>query len=189
MPMGFKRAAATSEEDDYSYIDKSSDRQLVFTPQPNEVVVTFHDRLSDTVLNKLTQALPLTISQGFNVGRGVVAVQTATSVDLASAVRSLREQLNVANALPVMIGPDGLRRYFLPDELTVQFEHGVEREQAERIIEHHGSWVIAEQRTPGFYTIAVPESSGLFETIHEFSDLPEVAFAEPSEGSFSPTVR
>jgi len=189
MPMSFRRAAATREEDDYAYTDKSSGRQLVFTPQPNEVVVTFHDRLSDTVLNELTQTLPLTISPGFNVGRGFAAVQTATSVDLASAVRSLRGRLDIANTLPAMVGLDGLTHYFLPDELTVQFEQGIDKEQAERIIKQHGSWVIAEQRTPGYYTIAVPERSGLFETIHEFSDLPEVALAEPSEASFAPTAR
>ncbi len=44
---------------------------------------------------------------------------------------------------------------------------------------------MVEQRTPGYYTLAVPDGRGLFETIREFSELDEVLFAEPSEVSFN----
>jgi subtilisin family serine protease len=78
-----------------------------------------------------------------------------------------------------------LTRYFLPDEFTVQFLKGVSKEQAEQIISQRGSRVLVEQRTLGYYTLAVPEGRGLFEAIRMFSSLAEVAFAEPSEVGFN----
>jgi subtilisin family serine protease len=84
-----------------------------------------------------------------------------------------------------MVDQDGLERYFLPDEFTVQFQEEISKERAEEIIRERGSHILVEQRTPGYYTLGVPEGRGLFETIREFSDLEEVAFAEPSEAGFN----
>jgi len=184
MPRSFGRATVGSE-DDYSYTDKLSGRRRVFTPKPYEAVVTFQEQPSEDVLNEVTRATPLTISQGFDLERGFAAVQVTPDRDMTSATRSLLERPEIANALPAMVDPDGLTRYFLPDELTVQFKPEVSADQTEQIIADHGGRVLYRQRTPGYYTISVAEGRGLFETIREYSDLPEVAFAEPSEVSFN----
>ena len=50
-----------------------------------------------------------------------------------------------------------------------------------RVAKRLGCRVLFEQRTPGYFTLSVPKDKGLFETLRAFSDLDEVAFAEPSE--------
>ena len=178
-----------ASEDDHSYTDKLSGRRRAFTAKTGEAVVTFHEPPSEAVLSEVIQTTPVTISEGFNLGRGFVAVQATPDEDLASATDSLLERPEIANVLAVMVDDDGLTRYFLPDELTVQFGSDVSREQAEQIIAQRGSRVIVEQRTPGYYTLAVPAGRGLFETIREFVERSEVIFAEPSEASFNSALQ
>lgn len=183
------RRPAVSSETDYTYTDKSTGRQLRFTPKPDEAMVTFQERASEDTLNDVLQAAPLlSVSQGFNLDRGFAAVYVSPDHDMQAAARSLQEQPEIANSLPVMVDQDGLTRYFLPDEFTVQFREGISKEKAEQIIRERGSSILIEQRTPGYYTLMVPEGKGLFETIQEFSDLEEVAFAEPSEVGFNNLV-
>ena len=177
---------AVGSETDYTYTDKDSGRQLSFTPKPSEAMVTFQERASEEVLNEVLRAAPLlSVSQGFNAERGFAAVYVNPDEGMDAAASLVQERSETANSLPVMVDQDGLDRYFLPDEFTVQYREGVSKERAEQIIQERGSRVIAEQRTPGYYTLGVPEGKGLFETIREFSDLEEVAFAEPSEAGFN----
>ena len=100
-----------------------------------------------------------------------------------AAARSLETQPEVANFIPVMIDETDAR-YFLPDEFTVQFRPDIDPDRVDEIIRERGSNVVITQRTPGYYTLAVPAGRGLSETIREFSELSEVVFAEPSEVSF-----
>ncbi len=173
-------------ESDYSYVDKASGRQRSFTPKPDELMVTFQGRAEEETLNEVVRATPLlSVSQGFNLGRGFAAVNVVPDQEMDAVARALDAQPEIANSLPVLIDNDGASRYFVPDELTVQFKAGVARDRAEAIIRERGSEIIVEQRTPGYYTLAVPEGRGLFETIREFAGLDEVAFAEPSEVSFN----
>jgi hypothetical protein len=150
-------------------------------------MVTFQGTPSETTLNAVIQQAPplLSVSQGYDLDRGFAAVYVSPDQGTDAAMRSVEDQPEIANALPVMTDPDGLTRYFLPDEFTVQFLEGVSKEQAEQIIRQRGSRILVQQRTPGYYTLAVPEGRGLFETIQEFSSLAEVAFAEPSEVGFN----
>lgn len=76
----------------------------------------------------------LAISQGINVDRGFAAFQVPQSQNLNRAVDSLSDQPQIANTIPVMVDQEGLIRYFLPDEFTVQFKPEVTKEQADRII-------------------------------------------------------
>ena len=183
--MSIKRPTVAGDETDRSYTDKLSGRTLAFTPKRDEAVVTFHKPPRDTEVGAAVASTPLRISEGYNRTRGFAAVRVANAEDISAATRPLLERPEVANALPAMVDADGLTRHFLPDELTVQYTPEVGKDEAERIIGEQGSWVIAEQRTPGYYTIAVPEGHGLFGTIRRFAAMPEVAFAEPSEVSFN----
>jgi hypothetical protein len=180
------RRPSVRAETEFGYTDKASGRRLSFTPKTDEAMVTFQERISERRLNDIIQATPLSsVSQGFNLDRGFAAIHVAPDQDMEAAVRALEGRPEIANSLPVMVDQDGLERYFLPDEFTAQFREGVAKERAERIIRESDSRIIVEQRTPGYYTLAVPEGKGLFETIQQFSDLEEVFFAEPSEVSFN----
>ncbi len=172
-------------ETEYTYTNKFSKKQIRFSPKPDEVMATFQSQLTDETAHAVMKAASLAISQGINLERGFGVFQVAPGQDLEATTKSLTAQPQIANTMPVMVDDEGLTRYFLPDEFTVQFREGVSKEQAERIIKKKGSQILVEQRTPGYYTLMVPEGKGLFETLREFSDLDEVAFAEPSEAGFN----
>jgi subtilisin family serine protease len=183
--MNLRRPTVRSETE-YTYTDKSSGRQLSFTPKPDEMIVTFQETPSEAALNEVIRTTPLlSVSQGYDLDYGFAAVYVSPDRGMEAAMRSVDDRSEIANSLPVMIDEEGLTRYFLPDEFTVQFLEDISKEQAEHIITQQGSGIVVEQRTPGYYTLAVPEGRGLFETIREFSNLDEVAFAEPSEVGFN----
>ena len=103
----------------------------------------------------------LSVSKGYNLERGFAAVYVDPSSDMAATADALEAAPEVAGSIPVMIDEHGASRYFLPDELTVQFRPGVSKETAVRIIEEQGSRIVVEQRTPGYYTVAVPDGRRL----------------------------
>lgn len=172
-------------ENDFVYTNKFSKKQIRFSPKPDEVMVTFQPQSTEKTARDVMKAASLAISQGADLERGYAVFKVAPGKDLKATTDSLAAQPQIANSIPVMIDDEGLIRYILPDELTVQFKEGVSKQQAERIIKQKGSLIIAKQRTPGYYTISIPEGKGLFEILRQFSELEEVAFAEPSEAGFN----
>lgn len=170
------------DEADYWYLDKLSGRRVAFRPKADEAMVSLHEVTGEDTLFRLVRAAPVrSVSQGANLRRGFAAVY----LTLERRVQDLAQLDEIANALSVMVDEEGLARYFVPDELTVQFRDGIDAERAEEIIQRQGSQVLVRQRTPGYYTLLVPEGKGLFATIRDFMELPEVAFAEPSEAGFN----
>ncbi|HEX2294100.1 MAG TPA: S8 family serine peptidase [Actinomycetota bacterium] len=162
------------------YVDKTSGRRVTFTPKPDEVIVRF-DPAEDRPA-ALVQAEPVKeVSQGIDARRGFAAVY----VREGRTLDDLEAATDITKALPVMVDEEGLERYFLPDELTVQFRRGVDEATAERIIAEEGSRIVVRQRTPGYYTVSVPEGRGLFDAIRSFAERDEVMFAEPSEAGFN----
>ncbi|RJT87292.1 hypothetical protein D6T64_14705, partial [Cryobacterium melibiosiphilum] len=177
---------AVRGDSNFSYVDKTSGRQLAFTPKTDEEMVTFEGSANEDTVRDIVRAGPvLSVSQGVNLNRGFAAVYVRPGQDRAAAERSLAERPEIANAMPVLIDEHGASRYFLPDELTVQFAAGVTPEQAEAAIRHLGSEIVIVQRTPGYYTVAVPRGGALFESVRAFAERADVVFAEPSEVSFN----
>jgi subtilisin family serine protease len=172
-------------EAEYAYTNKFNQKTIRFTPKTDEVVVTFQPDTSENDANDVMRASSLSVSQGINRIRGFAVFNVASGQDIETAGRVLKQQPQIANTLPVMVDDEGLTRYFLPDEFTVQFRQDVSKERAEQIIKKNGSVIVATQRTPGYYTLTVPKGKGLFEAIREFSALDEVMFAEPSEAGFN----
>jgi subtilisin family serine protease len=171
------------DESEHWYTDKSSGARLSFRPKPDELVVTFAGNAGPEPVAELMAAPEVrSLSRGANAGRGFAVIHPAADLRAADLVESVDP---VANALPVLVDADGLPRYFLPDELTVQFRGDIDPATAEEIIGREGGRVLVRQRTPGYFTISVAEGAGLFETIRRFAELPEVAFAEPSEAGFN----
>ena len=171
-------------ESEYSYTNKHDQRAWHFKPKAGEVVATFKTGATPSQARDAMRASSMSISKGLNTTRGFAVFSVADVQDAANARARLQAQPDIGSTLPVMIDDEGAERFFLPDELTVQFKPGVEADRAQALIEEQGSAVVVKQRTPGYYTIAVPEGKGLFETLRAFSALDEVAFAEPSEAGF-----
>ncbi len=178
------RKPKVKPETEYFYLNKFSKKEVRFKPKPDEVMATFQPQNTEITATDIMKKTALSLSRGIDLERGFAVFKVAPGKDIASASESLNNQPQIANTIPVMIDGEGLTRYFLPDELTVQFKKDVSKEKAELLIKSKNSQIIAEQRTPGYYTITVPEGKGLFEALREFSSLDEVLFAEPSEAGF-----
>jgi len=174
-----------SPETDYRYVDKSSGRELTFSPKPNEAMVTFQGPAEEGLRAINTDPAISSISEGYNLDRSFAAVNVRPELDMDAAQASLATHPEVTNSMAVLVDEYEQLRYFVPDEFAVQFRPDVDKSRAEQIIQDHGSSILVEQRTPGYYTLAVPQGRGLFQTIREFSELDEVAFAEPSEVGFN----
>ncbi len=172
-------------ESDYAYTNKYNNKACQFTPSTTEVVATFQPQSTVDNLRKVMEATSLGVSQGVSESRGFAVFQVGPSSDVQAASHALETQAQIANTIPVLIDGEGLTRYFLPDEFTVQFKPKVSEAKAEKLINEKGCAIVMKQRTPGYYTLAIPDGKGLFETLRDFSELTEVAFAEPSEVGFN----
>lgn len=164
-------------ESKYEYLDKSSGKSLRFTPASDELVATFDESHPTDGMAALRRIDTASVFATRPTG-GFAVLRTT---DTGAARASLSDAASVANSLPAMIDNEGLRRYFLPDEFTVQFSDAVTATQAERVLSDIGAGIRRKQRTPGYYTASVPEGAGLFETIAKISNRDDVLFAEPSE--------
>jgi hypothetical protein len=173
------------EEKKFSYTNKLTKKVLQFTPVEEEMVVTFQPGSTPETARSVMENSTISISEGMNMQRGFAVFGNGSKEAMDNNKASLLKDEHVANALPVMVDQEGLRRFFLPDELTVQFKENVTKKEAEELIKKQGCTILIEQRTPGYYTLQVPGGHGLFETIQSFAELDEVDFAEPSEAGFN----
>src|SRR5215210_3151647 len=100
--INIRRPKVVSETD---YTDKSSGRQLHFTPKSDEMMVAFQGTPSETTLNEVLQQAPplLSVSQGYNLDRGFAAVYVSPDQGMDAAMRSVEDRPEIANSLSVMI--------------------------------------------------------------------------------------
>lgn len=164
----------------HSYTNQFHETQHDFEPNNDEMIVTFNTQLTQEAAESLSESASLTIINR-NLKSRYAHLQVLPGIDAEAAAAFLEAHADVANVIPAMMDDKGQSHYFIPDECTVQFNEDVSVEDAERIIAEIGSEIVVNQRTPGYYTIAVPEDKDLFETIQKLLEFDEVHFAEPSE--------
>ena len=174
MPTG---QSVIKQETRFEYKDKLNGQSLKFKPLADEFVTRLNNSTPAEDLMSLRSrddcAVYLSVPES-----GYAVLRTN---DTSTTIASLANEKHVFNSLPVMIDDEGLQRYFLPDEFTVQFGEDVPENQSVDIIEKFGAHILHEQRTPGYYTLSVPEGKGLFESIQAIALHDDVLFAEPSE--------
>jgi subtilisin family serine protease len=128
----------------------------------------------------VTDSLGLREARGFDPRYGFGVYSLFSSESLRGVAASLVSQPDVIDAHHPLVDPEGFTRYFLPDELTVQFRDGISYPSMMAVVREGQSHVVRRQWTPGYFTIAVPEGSSVFEAIDAFNARDEVLFAEPS---------
>lgn len=169
--------STVKQEKKFEYKDKLDGQSLEFKPVNDEFVVTFD---ASSASEGLTALRTLDDSAVY-LSAPELGYAVLRTDDTSTAIDSLAGEDRVSNALPVMTDNEGLHRYFLPDEFTIQFAEDITEDKAKDILDEFGARIRQEQRTPGYYTVGVPEGKGLFESIREVSKREEVLFAEPSE--------
>ena len=165
-----------------TYTDKLSGEQITLTRIPEKVVVKF-----STAATRGSEPKILDTQEGVSVIHGVEREQNFGLYEINNDVLDTSEIIqspDVENAINVYEDREGNERYFLPDELTVQFQENVSEERQLALIEAQGASVLKKQFTPGYYTLAIPQEQDVFETIENFNSLDEVMFAEPSSVGF-----
>ena len=165
-----------------TYTDKLSGEQVTLTSIPDKLVVKF-----STPASRDSEEKVLDTQEGVSVIHGVVREQNFGLYEINSDVldtSDIMQSSDVENAITVYEDEQGNERYFLPDELTVQFQENIAEERQLALIEAQGASVLKKQFTPGYYTLSIPRGQDVFETIENFNSLDEVMFAEPSSVGF-----
>lgn len=171
-----------SVEDRFEYTNKYLDESVAFEAATDEVVASLpFGRETDSLegLNAHDQS-SIKIAEPER-GFAVLEVTEGAETESLEAGLNAGAGAGFGNVLPVMLDSDGNRRYFMPDELTVQFNEGVSDADGLAAIEAQGSAVVEAHRTVGYFTVSVPEGKGLFESLRAYGELDIVEFAEPSE--------
>lgn len=171
----------SSQEKKESYLCKASNRRLHFTPVSDQIIVTFSEYIAAEAVEALwrrddSSVECLSISHRF----AILSVREA-----AQTIALLQQQIQTEIAIPVYLDQQGERRYFLPDEIAVQFNSQVSPERIRLILEDANLTLSSQHRTPGYVSARIVGEWDLFKAIDAISTYPEVIFAEPSEIGFN----
>jgi len=165
------------------YKDKVSGKEFTFTAKPDQVMVKFSpDADVLTAVTDLTEKQVMTPLYETAPSRRYGCFQLISEVSDAQA---LTQQPNIESAFPVVVDNEGNERYFVPGEITVQFNDSVSKDDQQKIISGHDCTIVREQYTAGYYTLGLPAGKDIFEAIEEFNALAEVLFAEPSNVGYN----
>jgi len=175
---------------EFSYPDKLFGGRYTFTPSADEIMVRLADRsdrralVADAELLAANQNLDIVRAEGIETQRFVV-LRVGADRSVSAALGALRGHPDVARAYPALLNDDGTNRYFLPDQVVVQFDPGLSETGMLTAISRLGSEIVIDHWTPGFYTVSVPAGRDVFDHVRAFIDLPDVQFAELSTLSFN----
>ncbi len=135
-----------------TYTDKLSGEQVTLTSIPEKLVVKFA-----TPAIRDSEEKVLDTQEGVSVIHGVVREQNFGLYEINSDVldiSDIAQSSDVENVITVYEDEQGNERYFLPDELTVQFQENISEERQLALIEAQGASVLKKQFTPGYSSFA-----------------------------------
>ncbi|HOX24348.1 MAG TPA: S8 family serine peptidase [Candidatus Krumholzibacteria bacterium] len=186
---GSPRGAA-AQVMDYSYPDKLFGGRYSFTVKTDEIMVRL--AVAPGAKASVTDAEQLAVAQDLAVvhaegveDQGFVVYRTPPGKSAAAAIAALQADSRVALAYPALLNDDGTTRYFLPDQVVVQFAPSLSEADMLAEIARLGSEVVMDHWTPGFFTVSVPAGRDVFDQVRAFNDLASVQFAELSTISFN----
>lgn len=171
----------TAQNGKYYYTDKLFGTHFSFTPKPDELMVKFAPQpkgLQKANAENVVEQLNLeTVHDAVEIHQfGVYKIPSGISME--EALKKFKSNPAVQAVSPVMIDQEGNTRHFIPDDFTVRFNEGLEKDEAIEIINTFGCQIKKEHYTPGYYTLSVPSGKELFDMVRSFIDLPQVKFSE-----------
>ncbi len=180
---------------EYSYPDKLFGGDYTFSPSADEIIVrlaTVPGGIGTSEVAAIAADGGLDVVRDAGVADNRVAVlRTRSGGSTVAARATLAADPRVTRAYPALRNADGTTRYFVPDQVVVQFRGGMREAAMLADIARLGSQVVIDHWTPGFYTVSVPEGVDVFDQVRAFIALPDVVFAELStisydDGAFVP---
>lgn len=181
MSTAFGSTGKAQDNSGYHYYDKLFGKQFSFTPKTGEIMIQFDSRRTgpgNAEVGALINRLNLTaVHDAIDKHRfGVYEIPSNNQAD--ALVSSLMDEPSVRSSHQALVDQEGFTKYFIPDELTVQFEEDVAETEMHDIIATYACEIVKDHWTHGYFTLRVPEGGEPFEMIRELMLMPQVRFAE-----------
>lgn len=167
----------SAAEIDRSWYDPYFDKQWILTADTDEVLVLFKESTTASDREAVALAAGLTEVQPFDSESRTTLYQTAGSAEEVAEAVSIRNE--VVGATPAVRDAEGFVKYYVADQLTVQFQSDLSDAECRDRIAAHSSVVLQDYWTPGYYKIWVPLGQELFSELRAWNLRPDVQFVEP----------
>ncbi len=182
---GQKKAGA-EETGTIRFTDNVFKKTWVLVPERREVMIQFRPGVDEEEAMRIARSLLLTERKPFDPRHGFGVFGFANEAPLSGPLlRELREQPEVVAAMFPRIDQDGFLKYFLPGELTVQFNNNVSFPRMMEVLQDLETRVIRDQWTPGYFTVSVPPGETVFSAMERIGKTKEILFCEPSYFSYN----
>ena len=168
-----------------SFVDKYNGRTFTFVEDGEQVLVRFADTAALDRRQAMIEGAGLVEVHSSDNVKNVGVYRATGALSARQASDRLSSESNVIEAKPLLVDNDGFPQFSVAGEMTVQFVPDLDKAECERVIREFGSTIITEQRTPGYYTISIPEGKGLYEAIRDLNEEPLVWFSEESMLGFN----
>ncbi len=165
---------------DRSWHDRYFDKEWVLTPTPDEVLVLYRDDATAAQRAVVVQNENLTDLHAYNELYRTAVYTIATGESAESAAARLSGRPEIEACVPAVRDQEGFTKYYIPEQLTVQFPKHLSDVTCRAHIADAGSEVIQDYWTPGYYRITTPADQDVFAAIRAWYDRSTVLFAEPA---------
>lgn len=160
--------------------DRLFDKEWRLEARKDEVLVVFAAASTAALRQSIATAEGLSEAHPYSIDCHT-AVYRVRPGDQAEAVAlRMPQRPGVVAAAPAVVDREGYTKYYLPTELTVQFDRALGDGACRDRIARAGSSVVEDYWTPGYYRITNPAGDDVFAAIRAWYDDTSVVFAEPA---------
>src|SRR5258708_12707667 len=147
-------------ESDSYYTDKLSGKEVHLEAVQDVSIVTFDPDAAGDVGQFIRERGLTELSFQMGPTLGFAIVKGDHGADVKSHPLAGQEQ--VLGWTYLFKDQEGGRHYILPRRLDVRFQPGISAKHALAVIEQVGGHVLANPRTPGFYSVTAPHAPAYF---------------------------
>jgi subtilisin family serine protease len=164
----------------FAFTDKLTRQNISLDPDSSQVMVSKVDRPAEA-------SLPSTFAAEHLYGAGASKTYDVYALPESEAATNVIADIEKSygkRTIPAFVDQHSVRRYFNPRYCVVQFQKGVTARAAWAIMAELGLKLEDCHRTPGLYTLRIPEAerkpSAMTTALNGLNARDEVKFAEPN---------
>ncbi|MCA9729598.1 MAG: S8 family serine peptidase, partial [Candidatus Eisenbacteria bacterium] len=163
---------------DRTWFDPYFGKEWVLTADTDQVLVLYESTVT------AEQRAAVALAAGLDEVRPYhaelhTALYRVSSGSAESAATALALRPEVAGASPAVHDGEGFPKYFIPGQLTLQFDPQLGDAECRRRIADTGARVLEDYWTPGYYRVGLAPGQELFATLRTWNARPEIRFVEP----------